>query len=130
NGIDCLVTAHHLEDQAETVLMRLKRGSGPDGLAGIPAVGRWGGLPVHRPLLDVPRARLEAELRAAGLSWIEDASNVDDRFERARIRKATGELEKLGYTAQALAATAARMRRASAALDATTARFLASHGRL
>lgn len=127
SGIDCLVTAHHLEDQAETVLMRLKRGSGPDGLAGIPAQGRWGGLPVYRPLLDVPRARLEATVRDAGLTWIEDPSNGDDRFERVRIRKAMGELERLGYPARALAITAARMRRAGEALDAATQSFLEAH---
>jgi len=127
HGVGCLVTAHHLEDQAETVLMRLKRGSGPDGLAGIPAVGHWAGLPVYRPLLDMPRASLEAELREDGLDWIDDPSNLDDRFERVRVRQAMAELGRLGYTAQALATTAARMRRASDALEAGTRRFLETY---
>lgn len=126
-GIGCLATAHQLEDQAETVLMRLKRGSGLDGLAGIPAEGRWGGLPVFRPLLDIPRARLETELEVAGMAWIDDPSNEEDRFERVRVRKAMQELARLGYSAQALATAARRMRRASEALDAATQDFLARY---
>lgn len=129
-GIDCLVTAHHLEDQAETVLMRLKRGSGPDGLAGIPPLGRWAGVPVYRPLLDLSRDTLEAELRAAEIGWIDDPSNMDERFERVRVRKAMAELEGQGYTAKSLAVVARRMRRASEALDAAAADFLSAHARL
>lgn len=128
-GIDCLVTAHHLEDQAETVLMRLKRGSGPDGLAGIPAAGRWAGMPVLRPLLDIAPAALEAALRAEGAGWIEDPSNADTRYERVRLRKAMAELVRLGYTAEGFARAARRMRRASEALEAATRGFLAAHAR-
>jgi len=62
NDIPALVTAHHLDDQAETFLMRLKRGSGLDGLAAIPERGAWAGITVLRPLLDVPKARLLATL--------------------------------------------------------------------
>ena len=64
HDIPALVTAHHLDDQAETFLMRLKRGSGLDGLAAIPERGAWAGIAVLRPLLDVPKARLVATLRA------------------------------------------------------------------
>ena len=66
NDIPALVTAHHLDDQAETFLMRLKRGSGLDGLAAIPERGSWGGIEVLRPLLDVPKARLVATLAEQG----------------------------------------------------------------
>ena len=86
HDIGAIVTAHQLDDQAETVLMRLARGSGLDGLAAIPAESRWAGMPVLRPLLDVPKARLVATLEAEGIAFAEDASNHDPRFERARLR--------------------------------------------
>ncbi len=66
HDIDALVTAHHLDDQAETFLMRLKRGSGLDGLAAIPEEGAWGPLTLLRPLLDLPKARLVASAEEAG----------------------------------------------------------------
>jgi len=86
HDIPVLVTAHHLDDQAETFLMRLKRGSGLDGLAAIPERGAWAGITVLRPLLDVPKARLVATLDEAGIAFVSDPSNVDPRFERARVR--------------------------------------------
>ena len=86
NTVPSLATAHHLDDQAETFLMRLKRGSGLDGLAAIPEQGSWAGIAVLRPLLDVPKARLVATLDAVGIAFVSDPSNVDPRFERARLR--------------------------------------------
>ena len=65
HDIPALATAHTLDDQAETFLMRLKRGSGLDGLAAIPMTGAWSGIAVERPLLDVAKARLIATLRSA-----------------------------------------------------------------
>lgn len=130
NGLDALVTAHHLDDQAETFLMRLARGSGVDGLAGIPKSGQWAGLAVHRPLLGLSKARLVATLRQFGVDWLEDPSNDDARFERVRIRAAMEELESLGLGAEALARSASRLRRAQDALELTTDRFLASHASL
>ena len=69
HDIPALVTAHHLDDQAETFLMRLKRGSGLDGLAAIPEESVWSGIAVLRPLLDMPKARLAATLDRGG-SWL------------------------------------------------------------
>ena len=86
HDIQVLVTAHHLDDQAETFLMRLKRGSGLDGLAAIPERGAWAGIAVLRPLLDVQKARLVATLREADVRFVCDPSNHDPRFERARVR--------------------------------------------
>jgi len=86
HDIQALVTAHHLDDQAETFLMRLKRGSGLDGLAAIPERGAWAGIAVLRPLLDVQKARLVATLREADVRFVCDPSNHDPRFERARVR--------------------------------------------
>lgn len=84
HGATRIALAHHRDDQAETVLMRLIRGAGADGLAGMrPRTGS--GLYV-RPLLAVSRRDIVAYLRARGLSWREDASNLDQRFLRNRIR--------------------------------------------
>lgn len=127
HDIPALLTAHHLDDQAETFLMRLKRGSGLDGLAAIPEQGSWAGLTLLRPLLDVPKARLVATLEDAGLPFVTDPSNADVRFERARLRESTDALAKLGLTPEALALSARRLRRARAALDAATHDFLGQH---
>ncbi|MDA7947241.1 MAG: tRNA lysidine(34) synthetase TilS [Hyphomicrobiaceae bacterium] len=124
NGLDALVTAHHLDDQAETVLMRLGRGSGIDGLAGIPRSGQWAGLAVLRPLLDVSRARLVATLEDLGVGWLEDPSNEDSRFERVRIRQAIGKFGAIGIDPAALARSAVRLRRAREALDMAASAFL------
>jgi len=128
HDIPGLVTAHHLDDQAETFLMRLKRGSGLDGLAAIPEASTWSGIAVLRPLLDMPKARLAATLTAAGLGWAEDPSNSDQRFERARMRASGEALSKLGLTAEALARSAQRLRRARVALDDAAQAFLGNHG--
>jgi tRNA(Ile)-lysidine synthase len=127
NDIPALVTAHTQDDQAETFLMRLKRGSGLDGLTAIPEMGAWAGIAVLRPLLDVAKARLVATLDEAGMSFVSDPSNVDARFERVRLRKSTDALAALGLTAEALALSARRLRRARAALDQTAGDFLAAN---
>jgi tRNA(Ile)-lysidine synthase len=128
HDIPALVTAHHLDDQAETFLMRLKRGSGLDGLAAIPQESVWSGVAVLRPLLDIPKARLAVTLTDAGIPWVEDPSNRDQRFERARMRACSDALAKLGLTPEALARSAERLRRARAALDHAADAFLAEHG--
>ncbi len=84
-GAEVVCTAHHRDDQAETVLLRLLRGTGPDGLAGIPprsADGR-----VVRPLLRVGRAEILAFARREGLAFREDASNASSRYARNRVRR-------------------------------------------
>jgi tRNA(Ile)-lysidine synthase len=119
-GIPALLLAHHLEDQAETVLLRLGRGSGVYGLAGMAPVAPppWPGAPARlRPLLDVPRARLAATLRARGQEWIEDPSNADPAFARVRARAVWPALAGLGITPARLARTAHGLARARAALD-------------
>ena len=82
---DHIATAHHADDQAETVLLRLLRGTGPDGLAGIPERSPDGRL--VRPLLAVPRAAILAYARDHALVWREDASNASDRYARNRVRR-------------------------------------------
>ncbi len=83
-GADLIATAHHADDQAETVLLRLLRGTGPDGLAGIPERSPDGR--VVRPLLRVSRREIVAYARARGVDWREDASNADPRHPRNRLR--------------------------------------------
>lgn len=85
-GILHLLLAHHADDQAETVTMRAARRSGPDGLAGMAAVVDQPEVRLLRPLLAESRARLTATLLARGVQWLDDPSNVDPRFERARLR--------------------------------------------
>ena len=91
-GILHLLVAHHADDQAETIAMRAARASGPDGMAGMAALVEWPEVRLLRPLLSVPRARLSATLVSRGIAWIDDPSNIDPRFERARLRLA-GPLE-------------------------------------
>ena len=86
-GILHLLLAHHVDDQAETVAMRAARQSGPDGLAGMAALVEQPEVRLLRPLLAVSRARLTATLLARDVPWLDDPSNVDPRFERARLRE-------------------------------------------
>lgn len=85
---EVLVTAQHLDDQSETVLLALKRGSGPAGLAAMPQSLPFGDTQLIRPLLNQSRASLEQWARDHHLSWIEDESNADTRFDRNFLRKA------------------------------------------
>jgi tRNA(Ile)-lysidine synthase len=126
HGIAAVVTGHTADDQSETVLMRLARGSGLDGLSAMASVGV---LPVPagtdqrpvrllRPLLGVRKARLQASLRQRGVSWIEDPSNASPTFERVRLRAARAHLDELGLGVAAIGLSARRLQRARAALEA------------
>ncbi|MCQ4446215.1 tRNA lysidine(34) synthetase TilS [Enterobacter cloacae] len=83
---EALVTAQHQDDQCETFLLALKRGSGPAGLSGMPASAEFAGTTLLRPLLGETRASLEAWAREHQLSWIEDESNQDDSYDRNFLR--------------------------------------------
>jgi tRNA(Ile)-lysidine synthase len=119
-GAADVATAHTLDDQAETVLLRLAAGSGLAGLAAMRPVERRGAIRLHRPLLGVTKARLIATLAARGLAWSEDPSNADPRFARPRLRAAQTALAREGLSAERLARLAARAARAEAALEAMT----------
>ncbi len=114
-GATAIVLAHHREDQAETVFMRLLRGSGPLGLKGMAASSARDGLTVLRPFLFLPKARLEATARAAGLTPAHDPSNDDPRFTRVRIRRILRDLAGEGLDAERLAILAGRMQMLDAA---------------
>src|SRR5207253_3546344 len=103
--------------QGETMLLRLARGSGVDGLGAMAPVAYAPACRVVRPLLDQPKARLVATCAAFGQPVIEDPSNRNPAFARVRLRQAAAVLAAEGLTAARLARTAAAMRRARAALD-------------
>lgn len=117
HGIATLLTAHTLDDQAETLLMRLARGSGLDGLTAIAPLASLGSLSIARPLLAIPKARLRASLEQRGIPWIEDPSNESLAFERTRLRAARASLDALGLTPDMLGLSARRLQRARTALD-------------
>jgi tRNA(Ile)-lysidine synthase len=124
-GVLHLLVGHHREDQAETLLLRLARGSGLDGLAGMASRAEHAACRILRPLLGVPRARLLATVQAAGQGWIDDPSNRDVAYARVRLRQSEGLLAAAGLGAERLAATAGRLGRARAALEVTVAAVLA-----
>lgn len=113
-----VLTAHTMDDQAETVLMRLARGSGAEGLAGMDPVRWWQGVKWIRPLLGFRRTDLREWLREEGVPWIEDPSNDDTRFDRIKARQALEVLGPLGISVEGLAATADRLRRQVGVLEA------------
>ena len=121
-GYTHILTAHTLDDQAETVLFRLARGSGLIGLGGmayaspLPVGGETRAF-VVRPLLHLPKARLLATLRTAGLAYSEDPSNQNPRFTRARLRTLMPRLAVEGLDARGFARLAMRMRRADATIE-------------
>ncbi len=119
HGVLHLLLAHHADDQRETAILRAGRGSGPDGLAGMPAVRELERVRLLRPLLDLPKAAMEATCRLRGQDWITDPGNRDPRFARARLRlEAAGEMGPVSTTEAG---------RARAALDDGAAAALARH---
>jgi tRNA(Ile)-lysidine synthase len=116
-ALDGLVTAHHADDQAETLVMRLNRGSGVRGLAGMrPSASVPGSaIPLLRPLLGWRRAELDTICDAAGLTPVVDPSNADEQYERIRVRRALSEAGWLDP--EAIGRSAAYLASADAAID-------------
>lgn len=121
-GARHILTAHTLDDQAETVLFRLARGSGVAGLRGmarfslLPASGERE-ITLVRPLLGLPKSRLLATLAAAKVPFADDPSNRDPRFTRPRLRELMPRLAAEGLDARSLARFARRMARVDQALE-------------
>jgi tRNA(Ile)-lysidine synthase len=116
-GATDLLTAHHREDQAETVLMRLAKGSGVEGLAGIAACAIRDGIRILRPFLPLSKDRLMATCDAASLACVADPSNHSARFARGRLRQILPLLAAEGMTVDNLTLLAARAAEANEALD-------------
>ena len=123
-GARYVMTAHTLDDQAETVLLRLLRGSGLSGLQAMSVMAPYPNQPdlvLARPLLAIPKARLIATLTKAGISFADDPSNRDPRHTRVRLRALMPALVEEGLTARRIALLAARLQRAEAALRSAVA---------
>ena len=116
-GAAFLATAHHLDDQAETLVMRLSRGAGLSGLSAIRAVNAT----IVRPLLGWRRQELAAIVRAAGIEPVADPSNADERFDRVRVRRRLAETDWLAP--EPLARSAGALAEADAALEWMTERL-------
>lgn len=112
HNIPCLWLAHHLQDQAETVISRLMRGSGVDGLTAMQPMTRQGDKMLCRPLLYCMPNQLRAMLCEENQKWIEDPSNQDMRFERVRIRRWLDDLPHKDVLLGRLSKTAQHMARA------------------
>jgi tRNA(Ile)-lysidine synthase len=136
HGAPILVTAHTLDDQAETLLIRMAAGSGLSGLAGMHRIVMRDRVRHVRPLLSIAKARLTATCRAHGWSFVEDPSNAASQYARARWRSLLPGLAAEGLDAARLTRLAGRLQRADVALDALAAeaygriRLPASDGRL
>jgi tRNA(Ile)-lysidine synthase len=129
SGAMHILTAHTLDDQAETVLIRMSRGS---GLTGLGAMTRISPLPADgkdttvlvRPLLDIAKSRLIATLDAAEIPYADDPSNRNPRFTRVRLRGLMGTLAEEGLDANRLAQLARRLKRADGAIEAAVDRAM------
>ncbi|HKQ10930.1 MAG TPA: tRNA lysidine(34) synthetase TilS [Rhizomicrobium sp.] len=129
NKVATLFAGHNLDDQVETFLLRLARGSGLDGLAGMAQRAPWplpgfGQLTLVRPLLGLGRDQLRAYLSALGQSWLDDPMNEDAGFDRVKIRKARAALSEAGLTPARIAAAASHLARARESLEIMTGAVL------
>lgn len=126
-GLTKVALGHTLDDQAETVLMRLARGAGVDGLSAMAPRRIQNNVMWLRPLLQVERADLRAFLTDQNIPWVDDPSNEDARFERVKVRQAWSSLAPLGITRSALARVAENMVSARAALVQHAQQVAQSH---
>jgi len=127
HSIQHLFLAHHEGDQAETVLFRLAKGSGLDGLAGMRAVQNMDNVTLCRPLLNVAKGDLIALCAREDIPFIDDPSNEDDQYARVRLRRSMNVLAEEGLTPKRLAVTARRIARARDALDEVADRAYEEH---
>ena len=128
-GIDAVFLGHTEDDQVETLLMRLARGSGVDGLTAMNQTAMRDGLQIVRPLLGMTRAHLRAWLKDQNIRWCDDPSNEDRRFDRVRARQMYTQLEALGMTRKRLLQTVDHMQAAHRSLQKTAFDFARRHVR-
>lgn len=123
-GVSYLMTGHNLDDQAETFLMRLRRGSGLEGLCSIEPLREMFGISLLRPLLSLSRADLRAWLVARDISFVDDPSNEDEQFERVELRQFLDGIDKNGSLREMIAKSVARLQASRAALKTMAAQFI------
>lgn len=115
-----LLTAHHQQDQIETILMRFLKGSGPAGFRGIQAVRNEENIPIIRPLLEISPLDLRSYLNDKDITWIEDPSNADSHYERTRVRQLVDQIKGLGWKDQGILESAAKIYRLHETLENIT----------
>ena len=124
-AVNTLLTAHTKDDQAETFLMRVKRGSGVEGLSCILPKRELYGVKLVRPLLETSKQDLLDWLQERDLKWCDDPSNKDDGFERVKVRKLLGELDETGELSHGIAESTRRLQGTREALEVWTENFFA-----
>ncbi|MBV9287108.1 MAG: tRNA lysidine(34) synthetase TilS, partial [Hyphomicrobiales bacterium] len=125
---EAIVTAHHADDQAETVLFRLLRGSGLKGLGGIEAISRREGLVIARPLIGLEKSALVGFCRARAVPFVEDPTNASPAFARTRLKPLLAALAEEGLDARGFVRVARRLQQADEALERMTAAVAARLG--
>lgn len=125
--INCVLLGHTMDDQAETVLMNLARGSGVDGLG---AMSPRKDTLFARPLLQMRRSDLRVYLQDVGVSWVDDPSNDDPKYDRVRARQMMPYLQDLGLTVERLVATSQHMARARSSLNTAAFNFAKKYVRV
>jgi tRNA(Ile)-lysidine synthase len=128
-GIGAVALGHTMDDQAETFLMRLARGSGVDGLVGMSRMRFASGVQWERPLLAIGRDELRQYLLQKRVAWVDDPTNDDTAFDRIKMRQALALLAPLGITKERLAGTAGRMATAKFALQMSAYDFVKAAAR-
>jgi len=126
-GILHLFLAHHQDDQGETLLMRLAKGSGAAGLAAMAPIVETRHLRLLRPLLPISRNRLEATLEQQGMAWVDDPSNDDPKYDRTLVRQLSGDLKESGLDEGLLSALSGDFAKLRKKMDEEAALFLGQH---
>jgi len=124
NRSSAVLIGHTEDDQIENFFLRLARGSGVDGLAGIQLSSHRDGIQIVRPLLSIGRQELRAWLTRNGIEWADDPTNEDSAYGRVRARQMMAQLKDLGLTRKRVLQTVEHMRSASEALDTATRQFV------
>ena len=126
-GLDAVAVGHTEDDQIENFFLRLARGSGVDGLSGMSVLDLRDGFKVVRPMLHCARQDLRDWMSHKGLSWADDPSNIDEKYDRVRARGMLKELDGLGLTRKRVLQTVAHMRSASAVLSAAQSEYVTAN---
>lgn len=126
-GVLHLAIAHHADDQAETVLMRMQKGSGSDGLSGIPMSRELSHCRIMRPLLSVRKSALLSFLIERGIGWIEDPSNKDPKYARTTVREG---IKSADLDVDGIVQSAARYTRVRESAEINAAAWLARYAEL